>query len=453
MLKKPVIPPIPGPQGTELLRKITQIQHNPLEYLLQATEQYGDLVQFPIGNLMVYLVNHPDLIKHILQDNHRNYTKNTIQYNQLATITGRGLLTSDGDYWFRQRRLAQPAFHRNRLATLDHIIVQTTMEMLADWGQHTTNSTVIDIDQEMMKLTLRIVGKTLFSIDLGMEAQNLTRAVLETLEHIVYKASHFLALPESVPTYRNRKFRAALKTLDTLVFQMIRDRRASLNKPDDLLTLFIDARDLDSGEKMSDRQIRDEILTILIAGHETVASALTWCWYLLSKHPLVFRCMQQEIKDVLTDNLPTYPDLEQLHYTKQVFDETLRLYPPAWLITRKSVAADKLGSYEVPASSLFILSPYVLHRHPNFWNNPLGFDPDRFTPANSQHHPKFGYIPFGGGPRLCIGDRFANIEALLILAVITQKYELHLVPWHQVQVVPLVTLRPKQGVLMTIRLV
>lgn len=443
-------PRAPGPQPLELLRSIPAIQKNPLAYLLHCAGTYGEITQFEVGRTQVFFVNHPDLIRRVLQDNHRSYTKDTLQYNQLATITGKGLLTNDGKPWLTQRRLIQPAFHRQRLESLAGDIVQDTQALIDSWqpGQ------IVDIDAAMLELTLGIVGKALFSIDLKSQAHALSEAVLTALEHIVYKASHFLAPPDAIPTPRNLRFKSALRQLDRLVFTMIAERRAILEKspaaaPDDLLTMLLVARDEASGKGMSDRQVRDEVLTLLIAGHETVASALTWTWVLLAKHPDYRLVLQKELDSFLAGRLPAASDLPELSYTRQVFEETLRLYPPAWLITRTAVAADELGGYPIPASSLIIISPYTIHRKAEFWQEPESFDPTRFQ-AEHGGAPRYAYIPFGGGPRLCIGDRFAMLEAQLILATINQQWELDLLSTDPVDVLPLVTLRPSRKLEMTL---
>lgn len=440
----------PGPDGLKLLRSIPAIQRDPLRYLLHSTQTYGDVVKFPINQWAAFLVNHPDGVRHILQDNARNYDKNTLQYHQLSTVTGLGLLTSDGDLWLRQRRLMQPAFHRQRLAKFDTLIVQATQRMLKRWQARPNPQAAIDIDHEMLSLTLEIVGKALFSVDLHAEAGELTRAVLTALDHIIYKAQNFFALPESFPTPRNRRFKAALRTLDSAVQTLIHIRQNDPNPPDDLLTMLLHARD-EQGNGMNATQLRDEILTLLIAGHETVASALTWTWYLLSTHPIVRAQLEEELAHVLNNRLPTSTDLEALPYTRQIFEETLRLYPPAWLITRRARANDRILGFDIPANSLIILSPYVLHRHPQFWQNPEGFDPERFAPGVERA--RFAYIPFGGGARLCIGDRMAQLEAVLILATIGQQVRLNRVAGHPVEVTPLVTLRPRYGMPMNLAFV
>lgn len=435
---------IPGPQGPELIFKIGEIQRNPLQFMLNMVTEYGNFVQFPIGQMMVYLVNQPQYVKQILLDNHHNYSKNTIQYNQLARVTGRGLLTSDGYFWLRQRRLAQPAFHKARIESLDHVIVDSTAQMLSRWKDFADSGEPVDIDQEMMRLTLRIVGRALFSIDLQEQAREFTQAVLTALDHIVYRSQNIFALPESIPTPRNLRFRRALDVMDELVYRMIADRRREISPPQDLLTMFLEAREAETGAGMSDTQIRDEVMTILIAGHETVASALTWCFYLLAKNPDVQTELECETRQRLANQPPSRDSYPSLDLARAIFEETLRLYPPAWLITRRSEAGDSFGTYRTPPNSLFIISPYVLHRNPACWEKPEKFSPQRFQQGKSPTH-RFDYIPFGAGPRQCIGDRMALYEAVLILSQISQHYRLKLSPDEPVDLTALVTLRPRHG--------
>lgn len=432
--------------------RIPEIMRDPLRFLMHNAAAHGDFIHYPLGLWEVYQVNHPAILKHILQDNNRNYSKNTIQYNTLSQVTGRGLLTSDGGLWLKQRRLMQPAFHRRRLQRYADVIVSATSDMLDRWAAPAAAGAVLDIDAEMMQVALEIVGKTFFNLDLRHEAPEMTEGVLEMLAYVVYRSQMPVAPPLAWPTGRNRRYRAAMARLEQLVFTTIADRRASGEDRGDVLSMLLTARDEETGETMSDIQIRDEMVTLLIAGHETVASALTWAWYLLSLHPSVRREMQAELDRVLAGRPPSAEDLPALVYTRGVFDETLRLYPPAWLITRRALAEDQIGNALIPAKALIIMNPYVIHRHPDFWPNPAGFDPTRFQPEASSARPRFAYIPFGGGPRLCIGDSFALMEGPLILATVAQRYRLELDPSHQVKMDALVTLRPRDGMPMYPRL-
>lgn len=430
--------------------RIPEIMRDPLHFLMHNATAHGDFIHYPLGLWEVFQVNHPAIIKHILQDNSRNYSKNTIQYNTLSQVTGRGLLTSDGDYWLKQRRLMQPAFHRRRLHTYGEVVVQATAAMLDRWAEKTAGQAPLDIDAEMMQVALEIVGKTFFNIDLRHEAPEMTEGVLEMLAYVVYRSQTPVAPPVSWPTNRNRRYRKAMQNLEGVVFQTIAERRTSTEDRGDVLSMLLAARDEETGQPMTDAQIRDEMVTLLIAGHETVASALTWSWYLLSLNPEVRRAMEAELNHVLDGRAPTVADLPALTYTRAVFDETLRLFPPAWLITRRAIEADQIGEAKIPAKALIIMNPYVIHRHPRYWPNPAGFDPTRFEPETAATRPRFAYIPFGGGPRLCIGDSFALMEGPLILASVAQRYRLDLLPSHPVQVDALVTLRPQEGLMMTL---
>ncbi|MEJ2262750.1 MAG: cytochrome P450 [Anaerolineales bacterium] len=451
----------PGPSGRDLLNDLRDLQNNPLSVLLRSTRKYGDFVRLTIGPWNIYLVNHPEHIQQVLQSNNRNYTKDTFQYNMLRTVTGNGLLTSDGPFWLRQRRLVQPAFHRQRILEFGGIITDATQKMLESWKRGASSIAHVDIDAEMMRLTLEIIGKALFSVDLSGEAGEITQAVLTALDHIIYRSRHPFSPPLSVPTQRNRRFKEAMRRLDQAVYAIIQQRRPKSlpNAQVDLLSILLQARDEKTGEAMDDRQLRDEVITLIIAGHETVASALTWTWHLLSDHPEIEEKMHEELTRVLSGRIPTSADLPQLSFTRMVFQEALRLYPPAWIITRKTLKDDEfavLGSdrerYLVPSGSLVVISPYSVHRHPRFWEQPEAFSPERFSAGGSTQQPRFAYLPFGGGPRMCIGDGFAKVEAVLILATIAQQYRFQEIPDHPVEVEPLVTLRPRNGLQMALHI-
>jgi cytochrome P450 len=442
----------PGPSPLELLRSLPAIRRDPLAYLLDCAQRYGDLVRFQAGPVTAFFANHPDAVKHVLQDNHHNYSKDTIQYNSLATITGKGLLTSDEPAWLAQRRLIQPAFARPRLAVLGQLVAEASQPVLARWQAVAAANQEIDVDSEMMRLALEVVGKALFSIDLSRDAARLTAAVLAALDHIMGRARNPFSWPDRVPTPENLRFRAALRVLDEAVYTLIAARRRTPDAhADDLLGMLLLARDAETGAAFSDQQVRDEVITMLIAGHETVASALTWSWYLLARHPQVRPRLRSEVSRVLGGRPPAFDDLPGLAYTRQVFDESLRLYPPAWLITRQARQADTLNGCAIPAGALLIFSPYALHRRADTWAQPEEFDPDRFSVNGQNKAPRYAYIPFGGGPRLCIGNAFAQVEAALVLATFVQAFDLDLLPGQKVSADALVTIRPQGGLAMRVR--
>ncbi|NPV57577.1 MAG: cytochrome P450, partial [Anaerolineae bacterium] len=329
---------VPVITGRQLLPHLGRIQKDAIGYLYQLAAEKGDAVHFKLGRINAFFLNHPDLIKHVLQDNNKNFSKDTIQYNALSTVTGKGLLTSDGALWLRQRRLEQAAFSRARLRALDGVIIPAAQRMLRTWETIAAPEGVIDVDDEMMRLTLEVVGRALFGIDLSSEARQLTQATLTALDHIIHRARNPLSLPDAIPTPENIRFRRAIKTLEATIARMISGRRNLGDAGEDMLGMLLKARD-DDGSPMTDGQIRDEVITLLIAGHETVASALTWSWYLLAQAPHIRAQLRQEAVAVLGDRMPTTDDLERMPLGGQVFDEALRLYPPAWLITRKAIAA------------------------------------------------------------------------------------------------------------------
>ncbi|MCC6606928.1 MAG: cytochrome P450 [Anaerolineae bacterium] len=432
-------------------RRIPEIQGNPLAFLQRNAAEHGDFIHYPLGLWEVFQLNHPDLIEHILVTNQRNYSKNTVQYNTLAKITGRGLLTSDGRFWRRQRRMIQPAFHRQKVLGWGQMMMKATQNMLAGWDKAAQSGQPLDIDEEMMAVTLNVVGEALLGLDLQADAGQLTHAVLTMLDYVVYRSQQLVALPLMVPTPRNRRVRDGLHLLDDLIDKAIHDHEQGQANPDTILSQMLTAVDRETNERMSRDELRDEVITLLVAGHETAASGLTWLFYLLSQNPCVAAELVAEIDGVVNGRLPTTDDLPNLPTVQRVIAEALRLYPPAWVITRRAIAADTLGGAQIPANALIIMSPYTLQRHPAFWANPDQFDPNHFTPEAEQTRPRYAYFPFGGGARLCIGDQFAKVEMGLVVTAVLQKYRLQLLPNHPVIADPLVTIRPRHGLMMTLQ--
>lgn len=437
-----VKPPVPGPTSQALLPKLKNLQKNPLEFLVELAQTYGGIAQIPIPLMNIFSLAEPSAVKQVLQDNAKNYSKKTLQFTTLALVTGQGLLTSDGEFWLRQRRMMQPAFHRSRIASFSTAMTQAALRLVERWKIR--QGQAVDLDHEMMEMTLEIVGQTLFSADLSDAAGELVRATLTALDFVIYKAQNPLRPPLFVPTPRNREFKQALATLDNAVYKLIEERRRSQPK-DDLLSMLLEARSED-GQAMTDLQLRDELITLIIAGHETVASALTWSWHLIAQHPEAQQKLHTELAQVLSGRTPVTEDLPKLPYTRAVFDEALRLYPPAWLITRRAIEDDEIGGYTIPKGSLIITSPYIVHRQPQVWPQPEAFRPERFL--DEARVPRYAYIPFGGGPRLCIGNNFALLEGPLILATIAQHYRLLQASDQPVEAAPLVTIRPRGGLWM-----
>lgn len=439
----------PGPREHFLLGSVRDIQRDPIGFNMSMRQQYGNVVRVHFFVVPTYMVFHPDDIKHILQENNRNYNKDTYNVDLLKPVFGLGLFTNDGASWLHQRRLIQPAFHRKHLATFGALMTNATVAMLERWQGFAEDDQPLNVAAEMMRLTLSIVGQALFSIDLSNEANTVSQAFTAVNKLLIdYLYAPFP--PLNVPTPRNHRLQAAIHALDRVVHGIINERHQQDTQSGDLLSMLLSVLDEETGQGMSDRQVRDEVMTLLIAGHETTSNLLAWTWYLLSQHPEVERRLHAELDEVLDGNLPTMEHLPELKYTHMVLEEALRLYPPAFGFGRKAIAVDEVGGYHVPANTSIWLSPYVTHRHPDFWENAEVFDPDRFSPERSAGRPHFAHFPFGAGPRMCIGSNFAMMEAQLIVATIAQRYQLRLVPGHRVEPQVLLTMRPRYGLQMTL---
>ena len=442
----------PGPRTLSPLTNAAALQRDSIRFALDIWQRYGDVVHFRFLFWPAYVLYHPDQVKRVLQENHRNYSKNFPMMKSAQEIFGNGLFTNDGESWLHQRRLMQPSFHHKRLAGFGRLMSEAAAAMLERWQSSNPGEAALDISQEMMRLTLRIAGLALFAHDLTNEVDRIGRT-FTTLDPLISRYTSFPFPPLRVPTPRNRRLLAGLHTLNTVIYALINERRKQPADTDahDLLSMLLSARDEETGESMSDQQLRDEVLTLLLGGHETTAMALSWTWYLLSQHPEVERRLHAELDSVLSGQRPSVEHLDALPYTRMVIQEAMRLYPPVFGFTRFAIAPDEIGGYPVPAKSIMFLSAYCTHRHPAFWEEPEVFDPERFTPERSTDRPRFAYFPFGGGPRQCIGNTFAMMEAQLVLAAIAQRYSLRLVPGHPVVPQVLLTMRPRYGLPMMLQ--
>lgn len=414
-----------------------------LDRFVELREKHGDVVRLRFGSLVVHLVSNPDLIRQVLHEKHRTYTKETRGIYKFRLVLGNGLVTSEGPSWLQNRRIAQPAFAKKRIAGFAETMAEASQEMVDAWNEGET----LDIHQEMMRVTLRIIASTMLSADITKESQRVGEAVSFVVEDLNRRVNSVLDIPQQVPTHRNRKFQKAMDTLDEVVLGTIEERRRGEPK-NDLLQMFMESVDADTGETMDDAQLRDEVMTIFLAGHETTANALTWALYLLSKNPGVARSVREEVRRVAGDAPISAAHTRDLDLTKRVMEEAMRLYPPVWMTARSPNADDTLGGYHIPKGSLVLTSPYVTHRHPDHWEDPEGFDPDRFLDEKSGGRHRFAYFPFGGGPRICIGNHFAIMEAQVILATILRNNRLDLIPGASVELEPVITLRPKDGIQM-----
>jgi cytochrome P450 len=421
-----------------MLRSIRRMRSDTLGFLADCSKRYGPVVRFPIPGQDVYFVNHPDGARRVLQGNHRAYGRRTIQYDTLALLTGQGLLTNDGPSWLSRRRMAQPAFGPSRLAMLDGFVSDALGRQLEPWLR-VPEGTVVDVDEAMMRVALDVVGRALFSADFGGQADDLIAAVVRALDLVVERSRSLVRLPSFVPTASNLRMRAARGTVDAAVASILAQRRGLAHVTDDLLASYLSPRD--GADALSDVEIRDEVVTLLVAGHETVASSMTWTMKLLGDHPQARERLQAEVDTVLGQRPPTHEDIPRLPYTGHVVAESLRLYPPAWLISRRAVEDDVVCGFAVPAGSLIILSAYVTQRDPQWWPEADRFDPDRWIGQSRRD----AYFPFGAGPNLCIGRDFALTEQVLMLAAMTQRFTLEPLSEQPVRALPLVTIRPEGG--------
>jgi cytochrome P450 len=430
---------------------LAPIERDPLGFLATCRRDHGDVVRLRFALTRAHLLAHPDHVKHVLQDRHTNYDKNTIDWKLLKPVLGDSLLTTDGGYWLRQRRLMQPAFHRRRIETFGRIMTEEATAMLARWDAGARLEEPLDVVQEVTRLTLDVVTRALFGTQVGDEAGAIGEAVTAVNRSFAERGFWLSTLLTLLTGRPPRRVRPAIALLDRTVHDIIARRRRDARERDDLLAMLLAARDEETGEAMTDRQLRNEVLTVFAAGHETTSNALSWTLYLLSRHPEAASRLRAELSAVLGGRTPTIEDLPALAYTRMVIEESMRLYPPAWATSRNAVEDDAIGGYRIPKGSLVLLSPWVTHRHPGVWDAPERFDPERFTPERVAARPRFAYFPFGGGPHLCIGNTFAMTEAALVLATVAQRYDLELVPGHRVEPEPMVTLRPRGGLPMWAR--
>ncbi len=418
-------PPSAGAGGREEIR-------NPLRFFLWLTQTYGDIVQYRSSVEPAYLINHPDYIRHVLQTNGQNYNKDTfLNKYMLESLTGQGLLTSENPLWREQRRLIQPAFHKQSLPKFAELMRQAVSRTVDRLDEAATARQPVNIAAEMMRLTLDIVTESLFSFDITGQADEIGEA-MDTMA-VIGKPRH-------------RKVRAAIELLDEIVYAIINQRLEHPQRErDDLLNMLLDAR-YDDGSPMPIKQVRDEVMALLVAGHETTANTLSWGWYLLDQNPDAVAELEAEIDAVSAGGVPNVSDFSRLSYTEKVIQEVMRLYPSAWSISRRALGDDEIDGFFIPTNSIVAMSPYTMHRHPGFWDEPERFDPERFAPEKVAARPRFAYFPFGGGARQCIGNNFALMESMIIIPAIAGRFRLRRVSIEPVEEHALVTLRPKNGI-------
>jgi len=435
----------PGPRPRPLVGNLAEFGRDPLGFLTSCARDYGDVVAFRLGGWPAWLLNHPDLAEQVFITHNRSFVKHRFFWRHVGALFGDGLLTAEGDFWLRERRLVQPAFHRERIGAYARVMVELAEDTAGAWRPGDTR----DMHAEMMELTLRIVVRTLFGVDAPGDIAALGRAFDLVVREIALRFRRPFKIPDAVPTLGNLRYRRGLRTIDRFIERVITDRRANRSDRGDLLSMLLTAQDVD-GTSMTDRQVRDEVVTLFLAGHETTAIALSWAWMLLSHHPAADAKLAEELRVTLDGRSPTPADLPRLPYAQAIVQESLRLYPPAWVIGREAVGPCKIGDRQVPIGTTVFVSPWVMHRDPRFYNRPDEFDPERWLDDRRAQLPRFAYLPFGAGPRVCVGNGFAMTEATLILATLARHFRPTLLNGRSVAAFPTITLRPAAPLWMTL---
>jgi len=438
---------IPRLRGLPLLGNLLEVRYNFLMFLLRLSRECGSIGTFRVGSRTILYLNSPELVHAVLVEHAYDFEKTPNMRTYMSPMVGNGLLTSENEFHKRQRKLAAPAFQHRRIATYADTMVNYANRFQDQW----TDGQTIDVAYEMKRLTLWIACKTLFDVDVLGEAEELGQALNTALRHIRSDYSDLVHISHRWPTRHNRRFREAIARLDATTYQIIAERREAGEERGDLLSMLLRAQDEDDGSFMSDIQLRDEVMTLILAGHETTANALAWTWSLLAQHPQVYAQVRDEVDRVLGERVPTVADLPYLSYTLQVFKEAMRLYPPAYVIARQAVRSVEIGGYHLPAGSVIMISPYTLHRLADSFPAPGRFVPERFAPGVEERLPHHAYLPFGDGPRICVGNHFALMEGHLILATLVQHVTFELVAKQHIEPEPLVTLRPRHGIKVIVR--
>ncbi len=438
-------PPIKTYSENTILTRSREFIKHPGVFILDKSKSYGSsfFLKLPLRHVLCTL--DPEVMTHVLVKNQKNYRK-SFAYKQLRLALGMGLVTSEGDYWRKQRRMAQPAFYKTQLEELFRGMFEVTENYVADLAKK--QGTVIDVSAEMMKITADVVLRTLFSADNTLDQKEMYRQMVGAQEYVVHRINYPFTRFMNYLNGRHRQFLKDRKAFDKTIFGIIRSRQDLAGAPNDLLTMLLSARDADTGEGMTETQLRDEAITIFAAGHETSANALTWTLMLLSKHPAVVQKMRQETDEILQGKTATFRDIPRLQYTKQVIEEGMRLYPPAHAVGREAIAEDEIKGTKIKKDMIVLLSIFSMHRSDLYYENPEKFDPDRFAPERAKARPKNAYLPFGAGPRMCIGNHFAMMEMQLILASLIQKFDFEYVAGQKIEMHPLITLKPKENILL-----
>ncbi len=451
---------IPVLKGKNPLLPGTGFLRNPFEFTIKQTQLMGDFFMMPFLTRKIFIITNHEVVAHILQKNQKNYVKSPA-YRQLRLALGTGLVTSEGEFWRKQRRLVQPAFYKTQLEDLFRGMTVVAGKYIAELEEKSASSEPLDIAKEMMAATARIVLKTLFSTENTADINEMYRVMMDAQDYLTYRTVKPYFIPLTYVNGKHRKFKKDIAWFDGYIYKLIAERRNDLNPPNDLLTMLLSSKDEETGEAMSDRALRDEAVTLFAAGHETSATMLSWALWLLSQHPEVVQKMRDEIAEVLegptgagptgAGRMPGFGDLRKLSYTMQVIQEVMRLYPPGFAIGRQPIAEDEILGVKIPTNGIMFISIAAMHRDPRYWERPTEFYPEHFIPETEKTRPKLAYMPFGAGPRMCIGNHFALMEMQLLLALLVRQFDFEAVEGHPVEAEPLITLKPKYGIMMRVK--
>ncbi len=434
---------------------------NPYEFTIKHAQELGDFYMMPFLHRKIYVTTNHEVVAHVLQKNQKNYRKSPA-YRQLRLAVGTGLVTSEGEFWRQQRRLVQPAFYKTQLEELFKGMGVVAGKYIAELREKTKSGAPLDVAKEMMEATARIVLKTLFSTEDTADISEMYRIMMDSQDYLVYRTVKPYMIPFTYINGMHRKFKRDIAWFDSYIFNLIEKRKNDPNLfspsgPNDLLTMLLTSKDEETGETMSDRALRDEAVTLFAAGHETSATALGWALWLLSQHPDVVQKLRSEVAAVLGDGskgagrMPGFEDLRKLTYTMQVIQEVMRLYPPGFAVGRQPIAPDEIMGVKIPRNAIVFISIAAMHRDPRYWERPHEFYPGHFSPEAEKERPRLAYMPFGAGPRMCIGNHFALMEMQLLLALLIKEFDFELEPGHPVVAEPLITLKPKHGIMMKVR--
>jgi len=439
----------PGPRGNFVTGNLAAFKEDPIKMIMDLQRDYGDVSRQRLGPYLMHVVTGPDAVRHVLQGNYKNYSRGKF-YENFKLFFGDGLLTTDGEYWLRHRRMAQPLFHRKVVDGCTDSATVAIGAMLDRWDRGLEGGEPVELVAEMMQVSLSILGRVVFNMDFSGYADVISPSVLVGLQTMMPQGNVNDFIPRWAPTPYNRRLSRALRSLRDVMHKVIAEHEVGGDGTIDLITLLQSAKDEETGRALTDQELHDEVMTIFMAGHETTGNGMAWTLYAVAEHPEVRERLEAEVDEVLGGRPPTLEDLARLTYTKMVVDESLRVYPPIWGFTRDPIVDDEIDGYYIPADSTIFLAPYATHRHPSVWENPEAFDPERFAPGKADSVPPFAYFPFGAGSRKCIGFHLALLQMQLATAMVSQRYRVQMVPGHPVEYGRMVALRPAHGIRVTL---